>query len=197
MKVVMISGKSMSGKDTVANIMKEKLENAGKRVLVMHFADLVKYYATQYFNWNGEKDKAGRSLLLEIGTTVMRGRYPTYWGEIIGKFIDGYTIPEHSFFDYILIPDWRFINEYETVYDYAAIQNNETITIRVVRYDENGLDWKNPNMTSDQLNHISECELDNFAFNWIIENCRGLEDLADSVEEIMKEEHYYDRLFHQ
>ena len=174
------------------NIMKKNLENVGKRVLIMHFADLVKYYATQYFNWNGEKDEVGRSLLQEIGTTVMRGRYPTYWAEIIGKFIDAYTIPEHSFFDYILIPDWRFINEYEVVYDYAAIQNNETITIRVVRYNENGLDWKNPNMTSDQLKHISECELDNFAFNWIIENRRGIKDLEGSVDEIMKEEHFYE-----
>ena len=188
MKIIMISGKAGSGKDTVANFLKEELIASNKRVLVMHFADLVKYYATQYFNWNGEKNEAGRNLLQEIGTTVMRGRYPEYWAEIIGKFIDAYTIPEHSFFDYILIPDWRFINEYEVVYDYAAIQNNETITIRIERYDDTGLKWKNPNMTSDQLNHISECELDNFAFNWIIENRGTLEDLKDSVNEILKGE---------
>lgn len=190
MKIIMISGKAGSGKDTVANFFKDELIASNKRVLVMHFADLVKYYATQYFNWDGEKNEAGRSLLQEIGTTVMRGRYPEYWAEIIGKFIDAYTIPEHSFFDYILIPDWRFINEYEVVYDYAAIQNNETITIRIERYDDTGLKWKNPNMTSDQLNHISECELDNFAFNWIIENRGTLEDLKNSVNEILKGENF-------
>ena len=186
----MISGKAGSGKDTIANFFKDELIASNKRVLVMHFADLVKYYATQYFNWDGEKNEAGRNLLQEIGTTVMRGRYPEYWAEIIGKFIDAYTIPEHSFFDYILIPDWRFINEYEVVYDYAAIQNNETITIRIERYDDAGLKWKNPNMTSDQLNHISECELDNFAFNWIIENRGTLEDLKNSVDEILKGENF-------
>lgn len=190
MKIIMISGKAGSGKDTIANFFKDELIASNKRVLVMHFADLVKYYATQYFNWDGEKNEAGRSLLQEIGTTVMRGRYPEYWAEIIGKFIDAYTIPEHSFFDYILIPDWRFINEYEVVYDYAAIQNNETITIRIERYDDAGLKWKNPNMTSDQLNHISECELDNFAFNWIIENRGTLEDLRNSVDEILKGENF-------
>lgn len=190
MKVIMISGKAGSGKDTIANFFKDELIASNKRVLVMHFADLVKYYATQYFNWDGEKNEAGRNLLQEIGTTVMRGRYPEYWAEIIGKFIDAYTIPEHSFFDYILIPDWRFINEYEVVYDYAAIQNNETITIRIERYDDAGLKWKNPNMTSDQLNHISECELDNFAFNWIIENRGTLEDLKNSVNEILKGENF-------
>ena len=191
MKVIMINGKSMSGKDTVANIMKEKLESSGKRVLVMHFADLVKYYATQYFNWNGEKDEAGRGLLQEIGTTVMRSHYPEYWAEIIGKFIDAYTIPERSFFDYILIPDWRFVNEYEVVYDYAAIQNNKTITIRVNRYVNDEL-FINPNMTGEQLIHISECELDNFAFDWIIENRGTIEDLGDSIDEILKGEHFYD-----
>lgn len=187
MKVIMISGKSMSGKDTVAKIMKQKLEQQGleKRVLTIHFADLVKFYATQYFNWNGEKDETGRSLLQEIGTTVMRGRYPEYWAEIIGKFIDAYTIPEHSFFDYILIPDWRFINEYEVVYDYAAIQNNETITIRVNRFNDDK-PFINPNMTEDQINHISECELDSFAFNWIIENKGTIKDLEDSVEVILE-----------
>lgn len=190
MKIIMISGKAGSGKDTIANFFKDELIASNKRVLVMHFADLVKYYATQYFNWDGEKNEAGRNLLQEIGTTVMRGRYPEYWAEIIGKFIDAYTIPEHSFFDYILIPDWRFINEYEVVYDYAAIQNNETITIRIERYDDAGLKWKNPNMTSDQLNHISECELDNFAFNWIIENRGTLEDLKNSVNEILKGENF-------
>lgn len=190
MKIIMISGKAGSGKDTVANFFKDELIASNKRVLVMHFADLVKYYATQYFNWDGEKNEAGRNLLQEIGTTVMRGRYPEYWAEIIGKFIDAYTIPEHSFFDYILIPDWRFINEYEVVYDYAAIQNNETITIRIERYDDAGLKWKNPNMTSDQLNHISECELDNFAFNWIIENRGTLEDLKNSANEILKGENF-------
>lgn len=190
MKIIMVSGKAGSGKDTIANFFKDELIASNKRVLVMHFADLVKYYATQYFNWDGEKNEAGRNLLQEIGTTVMRGRYPEYWAEIIGKFIDAYTIPEHSFFDYILIPDWRFINEYEVVYDYAAIQNNETITIRIERYDDAGLKWKNPNMTSDQLNHISECELDNFAFNWIIENRGTLEDLKNSVNEILKGENF-------
>ena len=115
MKIIMISGKAGSGKDTIANFFRDKLVARKKRVLIMHFADLVKYYATQYFNWNGKKDENGRGLLQEIGTTVMRGRYPDYWAEIIGKFIDAYTIPEHSFFDYILIPDWRFINEYEVV----------------------------------------------------------------------------------
>ena len=185
MKIIMISGKAGSGKDTVAGFLMDELITQGheQRILVMHFADLVKYYATQYFNWNGEKDEAGRNLLQEIGTTIMRSRYPTYWAEIIGKFIDAIT--ECNYFDYILIPDWRFINEYETVYDYASILNNEVITIRVDRYNNDGSSWVNPNMSTDQLQHISECELDkNFAFDWYIENRGTINDLQDSIKVI-------------
>ena len=101
MKIIMISGKSMSGKDEVAKMLQAKLEK--ERTLIIHFADLVKYYATQYFNWNGTKDTDGRNLLQMIGTTIMRSRYPTYWAEIVGKFIDAIT--ELNYFDTILIPN--------------------------------------------------------------------------------------------
>lgn len=181
MKVIMISGKSMSGKDTVANIIKESLDK--ERILTIHFADLVKFYAAQYFNWNGNKDEDGRFLLQWIGTHLMREAYPTYWAEIVGKFIDAIT--ETDKFDIVLIPDWRFINEYETVYDYSILQNNEVITIRVERLVE-GKPFINPNMTEEQFNHISECELDNFSFDWIIENSGSIEDLRDSVNYILE-----------
>ena len=43
MKVVCISGKARHGKDTLAGILKNYLEDSGNKVLVAHFGDLVKY----------------------------------------------------------------------------------------------------------------------------------------------------------
>ncbi len=40
----------------------------GYKVLIAHYADLVKYVAKTFFEWNGEKDEYGRSLLQHIGT---------------------------------------------------------------------------------------------------------------------------------
>ena len=40
----MISGKSGSGKDTLANIMRDQLESHGLKTITLHYADLVKYY---------------------------------------------------------------------------------------------------------------------------------------------------------
>ena len=87
MEVFLLSGKSGSGKDTLANIMANKLEEHGCRTLILHFADLVKYYASQYYGWDGEKNEEGRSLLQKIGTTIMRGYNQDYWTKIIGEFL--------------------------------------------------------------------------------------------------------------
>ena len=179
MQIILSSGKSQSGKDTAAKLIENHLQENGYNVLTIHFADLVKFYATQYWGWNGEKDRNGRALLQMIGTTIMRNRYPTYWAEIVAKFID--AVNEINYFQVVLIPDWRFINEYETVYDYAQLSHQKIITIRINRYNEDGSLYINPQMNERQATHISECELDNFPFEWVVENKGTLEDLKNSI----------------
>ena len=56
-KVILISGKAQNGKDTVANILREVLHENGERVLVTHYADLLKYICRNYFEWDGKKDE--------------------------------------------------------------------------------------------------------------------------------------------
>ena len=63
MKVVCISGLARAGKDTLASMLKDELEKNGSRVLITHFADLLKFIAKEFFKWNGEKDNEGRRLL--------------------------------------------------------------------------------------------------------------------------------------
>ncbi len=53
MEIIIISGKSGSGKDTFAEMMRRKLEAAGCKCLTAHYADLVKHYADIYYAWNG------------------------------------------------------------------------------------------------------------------------------------------------
>ena len=183
MKVIMMSGKSGSGKDAVANAFTTKLEAQNNKVLTIHFADLVKFYAIIYYKWNGEKDEAGRKLLQTIGTEMMRAYEPDYWADIVAKFIDAAA----GDFDIALIPDWRFINEYERVCHYSE----DVCAIRIERYNLDGTAYVNPSMTTEQLRHVSETQLDKFAFDYIIENREGLEALEDSVdviiEDLMKE----------
>ena len=177
MKVIMISGKSQSGKDTIARMMYKILQDHGAKTLIISFADPVKWIAERYYNWNGDKTKPeGRALLQKIGTTIMRTHYPTYWAEIIGKFISA-----ANEWDCVIIPDLRFQNEFETISEH----NINCETIRIERYNQDGSSYVNPNMTKEQLNHISECELDNFPFEWVIENRGSLEELEESAKELL------------
>ena len=63
MRVIAISGKGESGKDTIAKMLKQQLEEQNYKVMIIHFADVLKFVCRQYFNWNGEKDEHGRTLL--------------------------------------------------------------------------------------------------------------------------------------
>lgn len=170
----MISGKAGHGKDTVAQIMKEELEKREYRVLVIKFGDPVKWFAREYYNWNGEKDILGRNLLQHIGTTIMRSYNTYYWGNLISEFIAA-----NKDFDIALISDWRFFSEEEAI----EKNNKDYFTIRVNRPN-----YINPNMNKEQLNHISETELDNAVFNWIIDNSGSLNDLEDSIHYILDNE---------
>ena len=57
MNVILISGKARSGKDSFANALSEILQSKDKKVLITHYADLLKYVCRQFFDWNGEKDE--------------------------------------------------------------------------------------------------------------------------------------------
>ena len=54
---IVISGKSGSGKDKIALFMKEELAKRGKKVLIIHFADAVKWFCRDFLDWNGKKDE--------------------------------------------------------------------------------------------------------------------------------------------
>ena len=60
MKIILISGKARHGKDSLATFMKEDLERRNKKVLIAHYADLLKFICTNYFNWDGKKNVEGR-----------------------------------------------------------------------------------------------------------------------------------------
>lgn len=177
MEIILISGKSGHGKDTLAQIMKKQLESENKKVLIIHFGDAVKWFAKDIFHWDGEKNEFGRNLLQTIGTERLRKKFPTYWAEIVAKFLAAIPL-----WDVVLIPDWRFKNEYETIDDYLK----NTHTIRIERYINEKL-YYNPALNFVQNSHISECELDKYNFEWFIYNSSNLQDLEESADYILKE----------
>lgn len=187
MKILMISGKSGSGKDQFALFLKEQLETQYIKVCIIHFGDLVKWFLTNQYDWDGKKDEAGRDLLQHFGTDVMRKKFPTYWADVVSQFLSA----AESDFDFALIPDWRFKNEEQSVRKY----NKNVDTIRINRFDENGNLYINPALSEEQAAHASETELDDHWFDWMVTNNGTIEDLrqaAKEVSEYLMEEFIYE-----
>lgn len=179
MKVLLISGKSASGKDQLAQYIKELLEQQNKRVLTIHFADPIKHFLRDYYDWDGKKDERGRYLMQHLGTDTVRKQFPNYWAVIVSKFIAA----TQEDWDYVLIPDLRFPNEKYIVEKY----NDDVINIRINRLNEDGTYYINPNITEAQSQHPSECAMDNYAFDYMVDNSGDLADLAKNAIELVKE----------
>ena len=160
MKVCCISAKARHGKDTAAELIKERLEYKGQRVLITHYADLLKFICVKFFGWNEVKDEAGRSLLQYIGTDVVGKKNPAYWAEFIVSILNMFE----GTWDYVLIPDCRYPIEVETMK-----KQFDTTVLRVVRPDfDNGL-------TEAQKNHPSEVDMDTYDFDFALLNNGSLD----------------------
>ena len=171
MKIIPISGKAGHGKDTLAQFMRTDLEVRGKRVLVCHYGDLLKYICCAFFGWDGQKDDAGRTLLQNVGTEVIRVEDPDYWVKFINSILQFF--PDE--WDYVLIPDTRFPNEIEKL-DPAGM--HPVYHVRVVRDGYSTL-------SKAQQHHISETALDNYKNIWqYVENDGTLDDLCRKAIEI-------------
>ena len=169
MKVILVSAKAQHGKDTVANIMKDQLEGMNKKVLICHYADLLKFICSKFFNWDGNKDLKGRQLLQYVGTDTIRNKCkrPNYWVDFIVDILNMFS----DEWDYVIIPDARFNNEINVIKDSGF----STSVVRVNRTNFEGI------LTDSQKKHQSECELDDYAFDYIIENNRSLKELENKV----------------
>lgn len=155
MKIITISSKAKGGKDFSANLIKQKLESKGEKVLITHYADLLKYICKTFFGWDGKKNVEGRTLLQYVGTDIIRKKNPDYWI----NFIIGILNLFPNEWDYVLIPDTRFPNENDLMKEYFDVT-----TVRVIRPNfDNGL-------TEEQKNHESETALDDYEFDYRIIN---------------------------
>lgn len=179
MKVILISGKAQHGKDTTAGFMQSQLKEHGDRVLVTHYADLLKYICKSYFGWDGVKDERGRMMLQYVGTDVIRKQNPSLWVDFVAMMLKYF----HENWDYVLIPDCRFPNEVTTMIDNGF----DTVHVRVVRDG-----FKSP-LTEEQQKHPSEIALDNVKPDIYLHNSGTLADLELSIKNLIKENFYADK----
>jgi len=171
MHIILISGKAQNGKDSCAKLLKQKLELQNNKVLITHYGDPVKFLATNLFNWNGEKDEYGRTLLQKVGTDIVRTQNPNFWVDFIIDILKLFK----GEWDYVLIPDVRFINE---ITRYGEEWNTTTVRVNRLNFESN--------LTYEQKNHSSETELDNYHFDYVINAESGLDKLEGEIDKFME-----------
>ena len=170
MKVITISAKAEHGKDTVANMIKEQLEDMGYSVLITHYADLLKYICRQFFDWDGVKNEEGRTLLQRVGTETIRAKRPNYWVDFIKDILKLFE----GEWDFVLIPDTRFPNEINDMKE-----EFDCVAVHITRPGfENHL-------TEEQRKHLSEVALDEYEFDYEIINSGTIDNLRVETQDFV------------
>lgn len=157
MQIIAISGKAASGKDTFADLVKQKLPNVG----IIPFAEELKKIACQLWNISPEemasydgKSKM-RDKLIALGKAVREIDYHTWVDVVIRKIKD-------SKHDIILIPDARFTNEIYKLLDVfgSSVRLVRMLASRDVRLFRMGEDRAKDYVELDFEIDTSETELD-------------------------------------
>jgi len=173
MRIILISGKSNTGKGTVAKIIEQILKSQNKHTIRCSLSTYIRNVAKEDYYWDGIDTLESRKFMAEsyrIGTEF----YPYHmarrvWERDIKPFANKYTIA--------IVESFR-----EKVnYDYfcnlldEGIINNIT-TIRVVRPYFNAIKDR------DMENHVSESDVDNFNFDYVIKNSGTVEELYEKLD---------------
>lgn len=165
-----ISGKAESGKDTIANIIKEIYPDT----VILHFGDALKDVVSRAFNivretldsQEGKKEIypylgiTKREILQKVGTLFRENFFEDIWINNVMNQIDN---PNGIY----VIPDVRYPKELE------AIQYMGGLVIRVER----------PGIK--RMEHHSETALDDYPFEHIINNDGTIKDLKDKIKFIL------------
>ncbi len=166
MNLIGISGKKKSGKDTAATLLKSLHDF--KTVRIYHFADALKQeisimYGVPVSFIEAHKENF-RLILQGHGTDYRRKLYShDYWIKKMEQAVESF---DKSGVKTLIIPDVRFFNEAE------FIRKHHGTVVRITRmYDD----------TTDR--HPSETELDDYKFDYVIQNDGTLGDLLRKIQE--------------
>jgi len=176
-KIILLSGKAESGKTTCAKYLKNKLEHKGYKVTTDLFAKYLKGYLKDHYGWDGvTKNEFYRNKLQILGTDTIKEKlnFKAFHAKRLAEDIQII----YDDFDYIIIDDCRFKDE---VYTLKSIFPEECISVRINRYDHKS------KLTEEQLKHKSECDLDNFKFDYVIHTRKSsIGQLQDETDRVLK-----------
>ena len=173
-KLYILSGKARSGKDVVANIIKDYYYD--KKSIIISFGHYIKDYAKRVSDWDGSEENKPRELLQQLGIELIKNKIDDKL--FINRILEDIEVFSY-FYDIIIVDDARLIDEIETLKN----KFNNSISIRIIRTNYNN------GLTDIENNHLTEVGLDNYnKFDYTIENNNDYNDLKNKVENILRSE---------
>ncbi len=165
--IFVLSGKAKSGKNLIA----DKIENyyKNKRCIQISYAFYLKNYVKNIYDWNGSEEDKPRELLQKIGIDLIKNKIDS--NLLIRRVCEDIKVYSY-FYDIIIITDARLKDEIEI--PKRLFNNVVTIRIDSIYYDKK--------MTIEQMNHITETNLDNYdKFDYIINDFDKLEEILSEI----------------
>lgn len=207
-KIILISGKMGSGKDTVARMLQKKLEAAGWKVYQKKYAQYLKemcatsfkpliedlnreflehdlgFFVTKEENWYENKNFITRRILQIVGTDLFRNHVDkNFWTNHLALEITHDINHSPSVDNIFIISDWRFRSEMELidmVNKYYGLVSKFDVESVLINVKRK-LDHDNTGK------HSSENDLNDFTgFDFVIDNSGTIEDLELIIDNLTK-----------
>lgn len=169
MKVFLIAGKAGSGKNEVANIIKEELPNT----VITAFSKYIKLFTLELTDWDGDDSNKPREFLQNMGDKL-RAIDEDF---LTKRILEDIEVYKREGISNVVISDVRLVNEIEY---FKKLNNIEVIAIRV------NSNTSMRELTDREKLHHTELALDNYnKFDYIIDN-KFDDNLKIQVKEILE-----------
>lgn len=172
-KIIILSGKAKSGKNTVADILQSL--NKDQKIMQTSYSYYLKDYARRILDWDGKEETKPRAFLQELGISLIQKNIDSQL--LIRRLCEDICVFSY-FYDMILVTDARLKAEIEI----PKQQFSDVTVIRITRDDyKDGL-------TEIERKHVTETELDTYTdYDYIIKNSGDEVALRRAVEAIWEE----------
>ena len=153
-KVILICGKAESGKKEFGKLIEKELSKNKFTSFTFPITYFFKELLKKQYGWDGKKDKKGRDLLQKIGEE-WNNKSPGFWATLSCELLSSLVLD----YDVFIVTGVRRIEEIKTFK-----KKFKTATVNVVKKE------RKTKLTDEQQEHESEKELENYKFDFVIEN---------------------------
>ena len=175
MQIILVSGKSNVGKGVFSQKLEQLLKSQNKHVIRCSLSTYIRELAKNDFYWNGVDTLESRIFMGEV-YRVGTDFYPHHMARRVWER----DIEPHANKDTIaIVESFREKVNYDYFVELWKVKIiDDIITIRVIRPNFNII------QNEEMENHVSESDLDDFEFDYVIENSGTVEELDEKLKEL-------------